>query len=158
MIQRFVSCAFAVLAFALPISGGAASLPQPPAQILALSHRVIDASNGADTSKYAGLYTSDAVVVDENSPYIWKGANAGVAWFSRVLNVVAAMKGTQFHAASSAPSEFQMQGANAYMIVPVTITAQEKGKPYTEHGTLTYTFRQTSAGWKISSQVWTTKP
>ncbi len=155
---RFAAVAALALGLLAPAAAHAKAPAMPPAAVLQLAARVIDASNGTDPSKYAGMYTDDAVVTDENAPYRWSGPDAGVAWFTRVLAVVDAMHARDFHAVAAPASEFQMQGDAAYMVVPVTITAQVGGKPFRESGMVTYTFARTATGWKISSQAWTTAP
>ncbi|MBV8490470.1 MAG: nuclear transport factor 2 family protein [Candidatus Eremiobacteraeota bacterium] len=132
--------------------------PTPPPEIAALSAATIAATNADDATKFAGLYTDDAVVVDENPPFAWHGADAGAQWWHVTDAIIAKLHLKNLYATPASPSEFAQSDTDAYMIVPVTLGGSANGKTFTESGTLTYTFHKTPAGWKISSQVWTTKP
>lgn len=149
----------AFLAVALaPVLAVAAPKP-PPAPILKLANAVIHATNTDDPSGLAGLYTEDAVVVDENPPFAWRGTGAGAAWWHVVDAVVRTMKMSHLKAVNIRISEFLQSAADAYMIQPMTITGTTAGgKPFAESGTMTYTFHKTGGTWLISTQVWTTKP
>jgi ketosteroid isomerase-like protein len=130
----------------------------PPQPILKLANAVLHAADTGDASGLAGIYTSDAVVVDENAPFTWRGANAGAAWWSVVSNVTKRMKLTGLKAINIRISEFRQSASDAYLIEPMTIVGTLNGKPFAESGTMTYTFHNGAAKWMISSQVWTTKP
>jgi ketosteroid isomerase-like protein len=148
----------AILAVALaPIHVAAA--PQPPPQsILKLANAVIDAANTDNASAFAGLYTNEAVVVDENPPFLWRGAGAGTAWWHVVEAVAQKMKLTHLKAIKVRISEFKQSATDAYLIQPMTVSGIAGGKAFAEPGTMTYTFHNAAGKWLISSQVWTAKP
>jgi ketosteroid isomerase-like protein len=145
-----------IIAFALGII--AAAPAQPPAQIIALTQAIIDAANTNAPGKLSGIYTDDAVVVDENGPFIWRGADAGARWWSGVERVLAQGHAT-LHASAATPSDFQTdrEGDDAYLRQKFAVAVTQNGATRTEHGTQTYTFHRTADGtWKISRQIWTT--
>lgn len=150
-----------VVAFvALTVAPGfATATPSPPpAPILRLAKAAMHAANTNDASAFAGLYTDDAVVVDENPPFIWRGAAAGTSWWHAVANVVQKMKMTHLRAINIRFGEFKETATDAYLVQPMTVTGIVNGKPFAEAGTTTYTFHNAAGTWLISSQVWTTKP
>jgi len=69
-----------------PFPAVAASSP-PPAAILKLTNAIIEGTTRDDVSAFAGLFPDDATVVDENEPFVWRGAGAGVAWWHAVDQV-----------------------------------------------------------------------
>jgi ketosteroid isomerase-like protein len=150
----------ALCMFAIPAIGAGAPSPgpQPPAQILDLAQAVVDAANANHPSKLAGLFTGDAIVIDELPPYAWTGASAGVAWWTDIAKFLRAHAITSLRATALAVSEYSEQGDAAYMVQPLRITTTASGKTRTEEGTQTYTFRKVDGAWRISSAVWTTKP
>jgi ketosteroid isomerase-like protein len=150
--------ALCTLIACVPALAPAATPPKPPAEIMALAMLPVVASNANGSAKFAGAFTDDAVVVDENDPYEWRGATAGADWWARVERALTAMKASGFHAAASPVSEYLQKGDAAYLILPITLSARSGGKPFSESGTMTYTFRKVGDAWKISSMVWTTKP
>jgi len=147
----------ALFALAAPATAATAT-PKPPAAIAALAQATVNATNSNDATKLAGLYTNNAVVVDELDPFAWTGTEPGVTWCTRVKKELVKNKATGFHATAYAPSEYMNHGSTAYLIVPMKLAALLAGKPFTELGTMTYTFAKVSGVWKISSQIWTTKP
>jgi ketosteroid isomerase-like protein len=152
-LQPLIAAFIAVLFFS---SAADAATTTPPRPILTLLDTMLAATNADNADALAHLYTSDAIVVDENPPYLWSGAGAGAAWWHVVQSVTKRMKFTQLKAVASAPTEFQQSAADAYIIVPVHLSGIAGGKAFHENGTMTYTFHRTAEGWKISSQVWTT--
>lgn len=104
------------------------------------------------------IYTNDAVVVDENPPFVWRGAGAGVAWWHVVDDVIQKAKLKDFRVTNVRTGEFRTTGTDAYMIQAMTIAGVAGGKPFAESGTMTYTFHNAGGKWLISTAVWTTKP
>lgn len=141
----------------MPAAAAAAPSPPPP-PILKLVNAIVEATNTDNASALTGLYTNDAVVVDENAPFAWRGADAGAAWWHAVDAVLAKMKLTHLKATVVRVGEFQQSPTVAYLIEALSLTGRAAGKPFAESGTFTYTFRKAAGHWLISSQVWTTKP
>ncbi|MBV8345759.1 MAG: nuclear transport factor 2 family protein [Candidatus Eremiobacteraeota bacterium] len=146
------------MALALAPGFAAATSNAPPAPVLKLANAAMHAANTNDASAFAGLYTEDAVVVDEVPPFIWRGAGAGTAWWHAVASFAQKMKMTHLRATDIRVGEFKESVTDAYLVEPMTVTGIANGKPFAEAGTTTYTFHNSGGTWLISSQVWTTKP
>jgi ketosteroid isomerase-like protein len=137
----------------------AAAAPQPPpAPILKLVNAVIANTNADDAAAFAGLFTGDAVVVDENPPFTWRGAGAGIAWWHVVDAVTRKAKLTHIKAVNVRLGEFKQTASDAYLVQSLTVAGLAGTKPFAESGTMTYTFHSAGGEWLISSMVWTTKP
>ncbi len=156
MASRIATLAF-VLALVPAVVAAAQSTP-PPAPILQLTNAVIHAANTGDAAGLSSLFTSDAVVVDENPPFSWRGTGAGVAWWRVVAAVTRKAKLQHLKAVNVRLGEFKQSATDAYLVQAMTVTAIAAGKPFAEAGTMTYTFHATGGKWLISSMVWTTKP
>jgi ketosteroid isomerase-like protein len=148
----------AITALALAPGLAAAAPNPPPAPILKLASAAMHAANTNDASAFAGLYTDDAIVVDEDPPFSWRGSGAGTAWWHVVAAVAQKMKMTHLRAVDIRVGEFKETATDAYLVEPMTVTAIANGKPFVEAGTTTYTFHRAAGTWLISSQVWTAKP
>lgn len=144
-------------AVAIAASPPPATQPAAPPAVLKLANAVINASNTDDPSSLSRLYTSDATVVDEIDPFVWRGAGAGVAWWRSVENV---LKKEHHHIKliGVRVGEFQKSANAAYLIEAMTISDIGAGRTSRESGTLTFTFHRSGGRWLISSQAWTTKP
>ncbi|HEX3671276.1 MAG TPA: DUF4440 domain-containing protein [Candidatus Cybelea sp.] len=149
----------ASLALALVPALAAATPTPPPAPIARLVNAVIAGTNADDASAFNGLFTGDAVVVDENAPFTWRGAGAGVAWWHVVDAVTRKAKLTHLRAENVRVGEFQGSANDAYLVQALTVTGVlAGGKSFAEPGTMTYTFHKTAGAWLISTMVWTAKP
>ncbi len=148
----------ALLVMALAPVVSAAASGSPPPEILKLASAVIHGTNTDDASALAGLFADDAVVVDENPPFAWRGANAGVAWWHVVQQITKKARLSHLQATNVRTGEFKQSPTDAYLVQSMTITATTPGKPFAESGTLTYTLHKTGGTWLISTMVWTTKP
>jgi ketosteroid isomerase-like protein len=146
-----------VLALAIaPVRAFAASGPSAP--IVKLTAAMIRATNANDASALSGLFTADAVIVDENPPFVWRGAGAAAAWWHVVEAVTKKAQLTHFQATVNRNGEFRQSATDAYLVQSLTISGLAAGKPFSESGTLTYTFHDAGGTWLISTMVWTTKP
>ncbi len=119
--------------------------------------QVIAATRGGDLHAVSGLYTADAVVVDEMAPFHWTGKNAGRSWLAAVGKFIAASKMTNFNLKASPPAEVQQAGSSAYVVVPILLTGLSGGKHVSETGFFTFALRKIGGSWMISNQVWTTR-
>lgn len=152
-----IFAAFLAGAAAMPAAAGAAPASPPPAAIVSVANAVIRATNTDDASALSTLFTADAVVVDENPPFAWRGSGAGVAWWRVVEAVTKKAKIAHLKAIGVRLGEFKQSANDAYLIQSLTVSGIAGGKPFAEAGTMTYTFHRTGATWLISTMVWTTK-
>ncbi|MGZ5961758.1 MAG: hypothetical protein ACXWLE_11830 [Rhizomicrobium sp.] len=112
-----------------------------------------DGMNAGDTKKAADAYAASAPIIDEFAPYHWSNFadwNRDFATFFKRGN------GSDFHMALSAPSFKGVGPANAYAVVPTTLTYKIKGKPITEKGLFTFATQKDAKGWHIASWTWST--
>ena len=89
---------------------------------------------------------------------MWRGAGAGVSWWHGVDAVIQEAKLKDFRATNVRIGEFRGTATEAYLVQALTIVGVAGGKPFSESGTMTYTFRNSGGKWLISTAVWTTKP
>jgi len=155
MIIRIATLAFALSLLPAVVVAARSSVPEP---ILQLATAVVHAANAGDAAALSNLFTNDAVVVDENPPFLWRGSGAGVAWWHVVASVTQKAKLQHLKATAVRLAEFKQTATDAYLVQSMTVTALAAGKPFAEAGTMTYTFHASSGKWLISSMVWTTKP
>ena len=155
-MQLRTIAAFLVLTLAPALTVAAPS--QPPAPILKLVSAFLHATNTDDASALAGLFTDDAVVVDEIPPFVWRGAGAGTAWWNAVHAMMQKASITNLKATSVGLGEFKQSPTDAYLVTAMKITGIADGKPFAESGTQTYTFHNAGGSWLISTATWSTKP
>jgi len=153
-VQLRTIAGFLVLAVAPDFAIAAPNVPPP---ILRLANAAMHAANANDASAFAGLYTDNAIVVDEIPPFVWRGANAGTSWWHVVAAEAQKLKMTHLKAIGIRVGEFRSSPTDAYLVEPMSVTAIANGKPFVEPGTTTYTFHKVGETWLISSQIWTAR-
>ncbi len=150
---------FAGLLFALSLVSPAFAAPAAApaeAEVVAPFHAFIDAFNKGDMKAAAAAYAPHAVIVDEIPPFLWR--HRAFAHWSAALEAAWKEGGlTSGHLTLAAPTQFAAGTTMAYAIIPAHLTFTEKGKPASEDGTFTVTFKPAKQGWRISSWTWTTK-
>jgi hypothetical protein len=146
-----------VLALA-PLSALAQTKAIPPQAIVKLANVVVNVGNTNDGSLLSGIFTSDAVVVDENAPFVWRGANAGTAWWNGLTVLMKRAHMGHLHVGAVRVGEYRQSPTDAYLVESMLITGTQAGKPFAESGTMTFTFHKAGGRWLISTEVWSTKP
>jgi ketosteroid isomerase-like protein len=129
---------------------------QPPSSVMAPVQTFLAITQGQSTADLDALFTPDAVVIDENDPYVWRGPHAASQWWARVKKTMDAMKVSTLHAVAGPALEYVQSGDKAYLVLPLTLSGGSGAHAFTETGTLTFTFVGTGGDWKISTDTWTT--
>jgi ketosteroid isomerase-like protein len=154
-----VRIAAALLVLTLfPAIASAQTKAIPAQAIVKLANAVVNVGNTGDASSLAGIFTSDAVVVDENAPFVWRGAAAGTAWWNHLVVLMKRAHMGNLHVGSLRVGEYRQSPTDAYLVEAMVITGTQSGKPFAESGTMTFTFHKTTGRWLISTEVWSTKP
>jgi ketosteroid isomerase-like protein len=122
---------------------------------MATVNGVVAATNANDAARVGSYFTSDAVVVDESRPFVWRGDGAGTAWWHHVQGM---LRTAALHATTTAPTEVQIDRANgvAYVVVPMHITVTAKRTAHTESGLWALTLRRSGSAWNITTASWAT--
>jgi len=130
----------------------------PPAEVLDVIRRAINALNKFDIESVANLYTHNALVADDEPPYSWNGPTAGVQWVNAVEQVCKDNRLTKLKATIEPIHVYQLTADNVYTVVPVSFTGvlPERGR-FTAKGAFTFVLRMENGKWLIKSQVWMPK-
>jgi hypothetical protein len=144
--------AYLALAFVFALSSLARAQSSGAMDVV---NKVVAASEVLDAPALTGLYTDNAVFIDEG-PIVIYGPTVGYDWLTRVKEKFAERKMTQFKATASTPTTAQISVNAAYIVVPMELNALVgTDKHFHESGTFTFTLVQKAEAWKITSQTWT---
>ena len=137
--------------------GAAASAQTPEAQLMAPIQKFIDSFNKGDAAGAAATHATgaDLTIIDEVSPYLWRGAQALQAWSADLESD--AKKGglTDQVVTISAPTRAETNGDQAYVVVPAVYTFKERGVAMREAAQMTFVLKQGAGGWLIHGWTWT---
>lgn len=132
----------------------------PPPAVIERIDSLMVAVHDDDGVAVQKSFTSNATIVDENSPFLFQGANAGERWWRSVDRAVARMHGAKMHAAMLGVTEsvLDREGDDAYVILRMRITLSQRGKTQSEPGLWALTLHRGEDGWKVTSASWATLP
>jgi ketosteroid isomerase-like protein len=137
--------------------GPAAQSQTANAQVMAPITRFMEAFNKGDIEAAAATHAADAdlVIVDEVTPYVWRGSKAFHAWAGD-LDADAKKRGvTDQQVSIGAATRVETDGTGAYVIVPSVYTFKEKGIAMRASAQMTFTLKKGASGWLIHGWTWT---
>jgi SnoaL-like domain len=137
--------------------GPAVQAQSPDPQLTAPITKFVDAFNKGDMAGAAATHAAgaDLVIIDEVSPYLWRGAKAVEAWAAD-LEADAKKKGiTDQKVTISAATRVESTATAAYVVVPAVYTFKEKGVAMSESAHFTFTLQKGASGWLIHGWTWT---
>lgn len=131
---------------------------QALAQDAAVSAPIVqfmDGFNKGDVAAARATHLPDAVIVDEVSPFLWRGPAAFDAWVADLTKDSAAQGITDQSVELGKPTRTLVSGDSAYVIVPSTYRFKQKGVAMSEVAQMTFALRKAATGWKIAGWTWT---
>ena len=145
------------LLLAMHASNGvrAAQSTGPNGAVLAPINAVLNAGQSGNFKMLHDQYIAGCTIIDDFAPFKWSGVGAVDAYFASYgkMAIETKMTGTKISDRQQ-PKYVYVSGSNAYVLMPITVTAKFDGKPYTETGSIAFTLKKTDAGWKIATQTW----
>lgn len=154
MIARFFLCV--VAATAISASAAIAAYPPEIQPFMKPVNAVVLAMTDDTAQALAGVYTSDAVIVDDEAPYRWSGSNAAGAWLS-ALTTHGKLHYASFKA-SAHPMQVMRDSNSAYVVIFGTLRGTGPRTGLHQYAMMTFALRKAGAAWKITNQSWTDLP
>jgi hypothetical protein len=146
----------AFLALCAGILVAPAAFAASPGDVTAPIRQFIDAFNSGDTkSEYAACSKGSIAIVDEFAPHLWVGVHAPQQWAADYDKHAQATGVTDGRVTYGAPTRKEIEGDQAYVIVPTVYLYKEHGKPLVEEGQLTVVLQVEAGVWKITGWTWT---
>jgi ketosteroid isomerase-like protein len=153
--MKLRTIAFAAL-LAAAVVPAAAATNAPSASIMQPVRNALASLNTGSAKPLAGIYATNATIVDEFAPYSWSGANAGKKWYNDFQKFSKSVGLTNAKGTLLKPTAFDQSGNRAYLVLPVDFGGTMKGKTIKEHGTWTFTLQRSGSTWQIVTQSWGT--
>ena len=88
-------------------------------------------------------------------PHLWVGPNAAQAWAAGYDAHARATGVRGDHVDYSPPTQVEVTGGTAYIVIPTVCTYKPRGRSQVEETTLNAVTRLTTGGWKIAGWTWT---
>jgi hypothetical protein len=139
------------------LMGAAVGAQTPDAQVIAPIQKFIDSFNKGDMAAAAATHAAEAdlVIIDEVSPYLWRGPRAFQTWSTALADDAKKQGNTDEKVTISAPTRTETTGDQAYVVVPAVYTFKQRGVAMREAAQMTFALRKGPAGWLIHGWTWT---
>jgi ketosteroid isomerase-like protein len=126
-------------------------------QVMAPITKFVEAFNKGDMAGAAATHAADAdlVIIDEVSPFIWRGAKALQTWVADLDRDAKKHGITDQKVTLSPPTRVETTAAEAYVIVPTVYSFKENGVAMREAAQMTLTLKKDAGGWLIHGWAWT---
>jgi ketosteroid isomerase-like protein len=121
--------------------------------------RVGIAFNQGNMKGFVALCDSPATVLDDFPPHTWTGTTACADWASALEAGFKKNDVTSPTVVFGTPWHVAITGNVAYVVVPATLTFNQKGKPVKQSGSVfTVVLKKHANGWLMSSWAWADGP
>jgi ketosteroid isomerase-like protein len=152
--MRAIILTLAAALSAAPLAASAAMSADQTKAFTAVQ-RYDAAFNKGDSKTIVGMCAPGAIIIDDFAPHIWQGANACGAW----LNDLGAYDKKSGNSGGivtlKKPWHVDVTGNRAYVVVPVTYTYKQHGKPVVEDGSVwSLVLQRAGADWRIAGWAW----
>ena len=129
------------------------------AELMAPIQKFVDSFNKGDAAGAAATHAAgpDLVIIDEVSPYMWRGAKAFQAWGADLESDSKKNGITEPMVTISAATRTERSGDQAYVVVPAVFTFKQRGTAMREAAQMTFVLKKAAgaSGWLIHGWAWT---
>jgi hypothetical protein len=133
-----------------------AAIGATPGDVTLPIRQFIDAFNGGDTkSAFATYAAGDIMIVDEFAPHRWIGPHAAQDWAAAYDKHAQATGVTDGRVTYGKAARVEIEGNDAYVVVPTVYLYKEHGKPLVEEGQITVVLHAEGGAWKMRGWTWT---
>ena len=139
------------------LMGVAAGAQTPDAQLIAPIQKFIDSFNKGDSAGAAATHAAEAdlAIIDEVPPFLWRGARAFQQWSTNLDNDAKKRGVTDPMVKLGTPTRTEVNGDQAYVVIPAVYTFKERGVAMRESAQMTFVLRKGPGGWLIHGWTWT---
>lgn len=144
----------ALVTFAVSVP---ASAQTNNADLMAPIQKFITSFNKGDAAAAAATHAAgeDLVIVDEVSPYLWRGPKAFQSWAADLDTDIKKNGITDPIVTLSAATRTERNGDQAYVVVPAVYAFKQRGTAMRESAQMTFVLRKSASGWLIHGWTWT---
>jgi len=105
-----------------------------------------------DDSNLAGVFAEDLTIVENFSPFLFRGDGAAQAW--RAGFVEHARTLSDLVPEFGAAQDFSREDQTAYFVLPTRWAGKSHGRPFTELGGWSFILTHTSGQWRVAAYAW----
>jgi hypothetical protein len=142
-------------AFAIGVLAAGQAVASDEKDVMVPVHQFVDGFNKGDTKTAVAACADQTSIIDEFPPHEWHGVGACATWATD-FDVDARKHGiTDGIVTLRKPRHIDINGDQAYVVVPSDYTFKRNGKLAKETGSLfTFALQKGPAGWRITGWAW----
>ena len=115
----------------------------------------VEAFNNGDPAAMAATCAEPMQILDGMSPHVWQGSTAAEDWWKDVLAEGEHLGASGYRITLDEPRHVDVNGDNAYVVAPATMTFDLRGKQVTQTGSVyTVALRKVGADWRLTAWAW----
>jgi len=142
--------ALAIAFFAMTTAAGSEKQ-----DVMAVVQQWVDSLNNDDSKTMNAACADETSIIDDFPPHEWQGAGACARWKNDFDAFLKKTEVTGLMASILKPRHVDVTADRAYVVVPVNLSFEQKGKPFKEAGSIfTLVLRKGSVGWRITGWAW----
>jgi ketosteroid isomerase-like protein len=123
--------------------------------VMAVVHQWIDSFSKGDAKTAIAACAGEGAILDDIPPHEWHGAGMCSRWMSDYDSWASKNGMTDGIATPGRARHIDVDGATAYVVLPMTLTWKEHGKPMKETGAVvTMSLAKGDSGWRITGWAW----
>ncbi len=124
------------------------------AAVMPVIHRWVDGFNSGDANSAAAACADETSLIDDFPPHEWHGPGACARWFADFQKMAGSDGITHAAITVGKPSHVELSVDFAYVVAPVTLSFQHKGRSVLDDGILTVTLHKGASGWRLTGWAW----
>jgi ketosteroid isomerase-like protein len=123
--------------------------------VMAVIHQWVDSFNKGDEKAALATCADEGSIIDDIEPHEWHGSGMCSHWMESLHAWVAKNEISETHVTAGRARHVDLNGAHAYVVLPMTFAYKDHGKPMKQTGSLaTMSLTKSNSGWRISGWAW----
>jgi ketosteroid isomerase-like protein len=123
--------------------------------VMAVIHQWVDGFNKGDTKAMLATCADQGAIIDDIPPNEWHGAGMCSTWIKDFAEWSTKNAVTDGKVIAGKARHLTVDGNHAYVVMPMTFTFNDHGKPMKETGSLvTMSLAKGDSGWRVSGWAW----
>lgn len=115
-------------------------------------HRLVSFMRTLDATALADTFVAEPVILENFSPYVFRGPNALTLWASGFRGHAREL--ADLVATFGPAQDFDRTGDRVYFVLPTTWRGTSKGRPFVEEGGWSFVLKENSPDWRIEAYAW----
>ena len=144
-----------VIAVAIAVVGAGPVVASQETDVMAPVRQFVDGFNKSDIKMAQGACADETFIIDDFPPHEWRGSGATSKWFHDLTAMGKKYDMSDAFVTLGKPRRVDVTGAHAYVVVPVNLRYNEKGRVVKTTGLMTLALHNGIESWRIAAWAWT---